>query len=159
MRRRRGEVAVVEPEPTGLVLPHSGEVVPLDDPLGCATALDEIRTLEARLREAKTALSRSIADEAARQGTKTLRLGDGVTAKVTVGREIVWDLDELQKLRDAGLPEERFDALVTTEVTYKVSAGEAKRIAGANPEYARIIERARDDVERAPTVSIERSQR
>jgi len=68
--------------------------------------------------------------------------------------EDMWLLDVLEELLEAGLPEERYNDLVIQEVSYKVSGLEAKRIAAANPEYASIIERARQRVQKAPYVKV-----
>jgi len=47
-------------------------------------------------------------------------------------------------------------ALITTEVTYRVNANEAKRIASVNPEYAEVIERAKSIIPKAVYVSLKR---
>jgi hypothetical protein len=85
-----------------------------------------------------------------------LHIGGGWRAEVTMGNRIEWDMEVLERLRDAGLPEERWDALVRPQVEYKVSARVADQIAKANPEYAVIVARARTDVEATPRVSIRR---
>lgn len=139
-----------------LVNPVTGELVLLTDAAACAHALEAIRETENRLREAKAELSRAVAEIASQRGTRTLEIGQGWRAVVSHPRQIEWDMEVLERLRDAGLPEDRWDALVAEEVTYKVSARVAEQIAGANPEYARIIDRARTDAERPPTVSIRR---
>jgi len=41
------------------------------------------------------------------------------------------------------LPQDRYEQLVTEVVTHKVDARVAKQLAGSNPAYAAIIERAR----------------
>jgi hypothetical protein len=129
---------------TELVIPYSGELVDLTNPGSCARALEEIRSIESRLREIKGVLTTVIVEEATRQGTKTLHFQDG-DFSVSGGSTLEWDIEELEKLRDAGLPEERFYDLVKTVVSYKVNAAVAKQISGANPEYAAIIERARQE--------------
>jgi len=117
--------------------------------------LTEVRELEARLRELKAGLTDAIANECSRQGTKTLEL-NGYKAELRGGSEIVWDVELLEGLRDLGLPEERMSALITTEVTYRVNANEAKRIASVNPEYAEVIERAKSIIPKAVYVSLKR---
>ena len=138
-----------------LVVPTTGEVVSSDDPAGCLRVLTEVRELEARLRELKAGLTDAIANECSRQGTKTLEL-NGYKAELRGGSEIVWDVELLEGLRDLGLPEERMSALITTEVTYRVNANEAKRIASVNPEYAEVIERAKSIIPKAVYVSLKR---
>lgn len=127
---------------TELVLPHSGELVDLTSAAACGAALENVRTLEWQLREVKKALTFVLVEEATRQGTKTLHLQTG-DYSISGGTTVEWDVEELEKLKDVGLPEERFYDLVTTVVSYKVNAAVAKQIAGANPEYAAIIDRAR----------------
>ena len=136
-----------------LVVPSSGEVISLEDPAACVKVLSEIRELESRLREAKGALTHALTYEFSRQGTKTLEL-NGVKATLGPDSEIVWDIEVLNELRGLGLPEERMDALVTAEVTYKVNGSVAKQIAGANNEYADVIERAKGRLPKTPYVSI-----
>jgi hypothetical protein len=139
-----------------IALPHSGEIISLDDAVLCAKSLDEIRQLEARLREVKQDLTRAILIESERQGSKTLYLDDDLKVEVSGGTKVEYDPEVLERLRDVGLPEDRYDALVRATVTYNVNATEAKRIAGANPEYARIIELARSEREAPHRVSVSR---
>ena len=61
---------------------------------------------------------------------------------------------EVLELRDLGLPEERYGELVVATVTYKVNASVAKQIAGANPEYAKVIDRARSRPDTTPRVYV-----
>lgn len=129
---------------TELVVAGVGSVVNLDKPAEVAQALADVRALENALRDVKPILTGALVEESKRQGKKTLRFGD-LEVVISQSREIVWDLEVLAELLDAGMSEERYAELVTETVTYKVSAQEAKIIAGANPEYARIIERARTD--------------
>jgi hypothetical protein len=138
-----------------IALPHSGEIISLDDARLCAKSLDEIRQLEARLREVKQDLTNAILVESRRQGSKTLHLGDDLRVEVSGGKTVDWDLDVLERLRDAGLPEDRYDALVRATVTYSVSAREADRIS-VNPEYARIIDLARSEDDAPYRVSVSR---
>jgi len=146
-------------ETTGMevVLPHTMEIVSLEDARRCAVALNEIRLLEARLREAKQDLTRAILLESERQGSKTLYLDEGVKVVVSGGKEVDWDFDVLERLRDAGLPEDRYDALVRATVTYRVDARTADQISRANPEYARIIGLAAVEREAPHRVSVVRS--
>lgn len=140
---------------TDLVLVTTGEVVNLADTRQVVDALEHIRRLEYELREAKTVLTAAVAEECQRQGTKTLHLGE-VTAELTGGSRVEWDMDRLAHLRDLGLPEDRWNQLVTIEQTYKVNAAEAKRIAAANDAYANVIETARTTVPASFRVSVKR---
>lgn len=136
-----------------LVLSWTGEVVPLAEPDKCVRALAEIRALESKLREAKSELTFYLAQEFQRQGLKTMEFA-GVKAELKGGSDVVWDIEVLEQLRDLGLPDDRFNQLVKTEITYKVDAREAKRIAAANEEYADVIERAKQPYSRPHYISI-----
>lgn len=140
-----------------LVVPTTGEVISREDASGCLRVLNEIRELEAKLRELKGALTEALSEEFARQGTKTLEL-NGVKAELRGGSEIVWDVEVLDLLRDEGLPEDRMAALVTTEVTYKVNARVAKQLSAANPAYAEIIECAQKSIPKATYVVIKKGE-
>lgn len=138
-----------------VLVPYSGQVVDLSDPPECLKLLAEIRELEGKLRDVKGALTEALAGEFSRQGTKTIEL-NGVKAVLGPDSEIVWDIETLQELRELGLPEERMDALVSTEISYKVNAAVAKQLAGANPAYGDVIERAKNRIPKTPYVSIKR---
>lgn len=138
-----------------LVVPTTGELVSLDDPQQCVNTLLEIRELEERVRELKRALSEAIAEHSRMAGTKTLTFGD-MTASVGSRSKVLWDVEVLEELLAAGLPAERFDQLVTAEVTYKVNLKVANSIASSNEEYAAIIERAKSEQPQAVSVTIRR---
>jgi hypothetical protein len=142
-------------ESTDLVVPHTGEVLPLEDPARCALLYQEIRELEYRLRDTRAALADALIEESAKQGTKTLHF-PGVEAKITGGNETSWDYEVLLELQDAGLPEERFTELVHPEVEYKVNGLVARSIAGSNPVYAEIIERAKTQRPKPAGVTVSR---
>jgi hypothetical protein len=132
---------MVEQELT-VVVPTTGEVISREDADACYRVLNEIRELESKLREAKGFLNEALAEKFSHEGTKTLEL-NGVTVELRGSSETVWDIEILEELRAAGLPEERMNQLLTEEVTTKVNASVAKQIAGANPTYAEIVERAK----------------
>lgn len=138
-----------------LVVPTTGELLDLGDPAACLKVLSEIRDLETRLKEAKAALTEALSHEFSRQGTKTLEI-DGMKAELRGGSEIVWDIETLEQLRALGLPGERMDALVTTEVTYKVNSSVAKQLSAANEDYAAVIESAKSVIPRASYVILKR---
>lgn len=133
--------------------PITGELIRVDDPRECAVAIAELRDLEDRIKEVKRVLGATLIEEARKQGVKgTLRVPG---AEVTISRkkEIVWDLELLAELHEAGLPEARWDELVRTTVEQKVNANVAKQLAGANDDYRTILEAARTDFEGEPYVS------
>ena len=147
------EIEVRETEE--LALPHSGELVNLNDEVACALALDELRHMQAHLHHAVRALSEALAARAAILGTKSIKLSGGRTASITGGTARVYDAPEIERgLRALGMPEERIREIVVEQVSYSVKAVEAKRAAGANPAYAEVIEAATTEVEKAISVSI-----
>jgi hypothetical protein len=145
----------VEVTSVELVVPITGEVLSPDDPESCLRVLAEVREFETKFRQLKAALTEALSTEFARRGTKTIEM-NGIKAVLGPDSEIVWDVSVLQELADIGLPEDRMNELVTAEITYKVNANVAKQIAGANSNYAEVIERAKSRVPKTPYVSLKR---
>lgn len=152
----RGIVPVVTAE-TAFVVPHSGELVNLLEPASVARVLDEIRDHEQRLREAKRILTDALVRESERQGSKTLRFGH-IEAMVSGGDVTTYDVEFLmERLPEAGLPEERLTALIKTTVTHKVDAAQAKRIR-SSPQYEEIFRLAERVEPRSHSVSVKRAR-
>lgn len=148
------------PEGADLVVPFTGEVVNLEDEASCTQALVAIRQFEQQIREAKSALTQAIAERARILGTQTLHLPNGQKAEVRGGPTISYDAEQIEtELRALGMPEERIREIVVEEVSYKVSAREAKRAAAANEEYAAVIESAKTVEEKPIYISISRVHR
>ena len=148
------------PEHEELVVPGTGEIVSLDDEIACIQALVAVRNFEQQFREVKAQLTAAIVDRAKTLGTQTLNLPDGSKAFLKGGSETVYDAQEImERLRQLGMPEERIAEIVVEEVSYKVSAREAKRAAAANPEYEAVIESAKTVVEKPTYVSVQRGPR
>lgn len=139
---------------TEIVAPTTGVLVDLSSPAEVAHALHEIRDIEDKVKDFKRVLTHVLVEEAARQGAKTIELG-GLKVVIKEGEQILWDVDVLEDLLEAGLPQERFDELVKVECTHKVSKREADRIAAGRPEYAEIIETAKTVIPRVPYATIE----
>lgn len=143
---------------TELTLPQyvvdvkTGEQLPAT-PENAARALNVARDMMGQLRDVRAGANSVLVEEARRQGKKTLRLG-GYVVTVSDDKEIVWDLAILSKLLDEGLPQERWNELVTETVETKVSAQVAKEIAGANPKYASIVSQARSDFVKGQYASV-----
>lgn len=138
-----------------LVLPLTGEIIDRTDPQACAKALMDIRALDEQMKAVKAALTQALIEHSHVVGSKTIQVAGGYNAIISGGKETVYDAMRLeQELREAGLPEERIGDLVKTEVSYRVLAGEAKRLASANPQYAAVIERCSQQVEKTQYVSI-----
>ena len=149
-----GVPAVVEDESVAIV-PLIGLVVDLGQPKEVAVALSAVREAKRQLDAARAGLERVLVEESRVQGTKTLHFGD-LTAKVSGGPEIVWDVEQLREdLTELELPEERINQLITETVTYKVNASVANQLAGANASYAEAISRAKSRVEKPYRVSVE----
>lgn len=138
---------------TELVVPTTGEMISLEDPEQCARVLYEIRELEYQVKVLKAALRDSIVEHSRLQGTKTIHF-QGMSATVGTTTSITWDYEVLTELLAAGLPEERFNELVMTEISYKVNASVANSIAKSNEVYGEIIERAKTREEKKASVTI-----
>lgn len=137
-----------------IVLPDTGEIIPVADAGALAQALAGVRERIGYLHEARRELEHGLVYHARQQGTKTMHLG-ATDVKVSGGKETEWDVTVLLELLEVGLPPERYADLVTETVAYKVNAAVAKQIeASGNPAYARIIEAARREVERPWRVAV-----
>lgn len=128
--------------PAELLNPFTGELVPTGDLERVAATLDDLRQVKQKLNDAVAAFTEVVLAESRRQGTRTLRTS-GVKLEVSGDNEIEWDVEELLKLRDLGLPEGRYDELVQQTVSFKVNGSVARQLEGASEEYAAIIGRAR----------------
>jgi hypothetical protein len=140
-----------------LVQPFTGELIAAGDVPKLAETIDELRALRQRANDAIAAFTQAVADESRRQGTKTLT-ADGWTVKLSPDSEPGWDVSVLTELLAAGLPEERYHALVTEVVSYKVDANVARQLEGASEVYAEIVGRARSRVPKNPYASVTRSR-
>ena len=137
-------------------VPIIGSIIDLEQPEQVAQAIDDVKRAFAVLGEAKRMLEGLLVEESRKQGSKTLHL-PGYDVEVKDDKTLVWNLEVLEELRAAGLPEERFEELVRPKVEYSVSALKAKQIErSGNEQYASIIGRARSYEERTPRVSIRR---
>lgn len=122
-----------------------------------ADALGAVREAKRLLDEARGELEHLLAEEAQRQGTKTLHLGRN-TVSISGGPETVYDIDVLERLQEAGLPEERYGDLVKTRIEYRVDRNVVRQLLGSgNPEYAAIIEKASRVEERPYRVSVKQA--
>lgn len=142
------EIAIIEPT--------TGELIDPRDMPKIAEAISRIRMVKQQLNDAITELTRAVADESKRVGTRTIYAGPS-TIELTADHETQWDPEELLKLLDVGLPADRYEALVTQVVTTKVDAKVARQLAAANDAYKAIIERAQTQAPKTPYVRIKRS--
>ncbi len=138
--------------------PVTGELITASDVNGVAEAVKGLRALNAQIRDAIADATVILVEESRRQGTKTLALQD-VTVEIRGGTETVWDIDNLTLgLEAAGLPQDRLPDLIKTEVTYKVDARVAKQLAGANEDYAAVLESAKTTVEKPYYVRVKEGE-
>jgi hypothetical protein len=144
------DIALVVPDT--LLDVRSGELVPAT-PAKAVELLGAARDMRARILDLVKDCEAVLLEESRLQGTKTLHL-DGGTAEITGGAGIDWNLGVLTELLDLGLPQARYDDLVTEVTTYKVDARVAKQLEASNENYAEVIERARIRVEKPWRVSV-----
>ena len=132
---------------------RTGELVPATDTTRIVDILRHLRTYRNELMQAVKACEAALIEEAQRQGTKTLHV-DGGEATISGGSRLDWDVEILEELPAAGLPDERYAELITIEQVYKVNATVARQIAAANPAYRAIVDRARSYVEAPVRVTV-----
>lgn len=138
---------------TEVAIPEIGEVIDLDNPDACALAYDRLKKLGDQVKIAQGMLRTELVRHGKVYGGNTMRL-EHVEVEIGHPSELQWHMETLRELLDAGLPKERWDALVEVTVGHKVKASVANAIEKANPAYAAIIDRARVRVPKPPTVSI-----
>ncbi len=138
--------------------PVTGELIPAEDVNGVAEAVKGLRQLSQQIRDAIADATVILVAESKRQGTKTLAL-QHVTVEIRGGIETVWDEDALHDgLEALGLPRERLEALIVPTITYKVDARVAKQLAGANEDYAAVLESAKTIVEKPYYVRVKEGE-
>lgn len=136
-----------------IVQPLTGVLVRTDDIDAIAVAVADLRAHRARLNDAISQFDAAAVAWSKMLGKKTIAAASH-TLTVSADHEIEWDVEALEELRELGLPDARFDALVRMVVTYKVNASVAREIEGASPEYAEVIRRARVRVPKRQYVSV-----
>ncbi len=132
---------------------ETGELLPatIDN---AATVIQAARTMRSRLHDVVAQATAWLAEESARQGTKTLHAGAS-SVVLSGGPTDEYDpLELMNYLRNAGLPEQRVDDAVTTIIDYKVNRSVLRQLAAANPEYADAIEQAKRTVEKPMRATI-----
>jgi len=145
-----------QPPSTDLeVIPHTGEIVDLSDAHAVAKAYREIQDLEGKLRTAKGTLADALVHHTTIYGSKTMPLEGLGKVVVKGGTDTVYDAQAIKRdLIAAGSDRARVAQIVIETVDYKVAAVEAKKAAGANAEYAAIIERHKTVYPKRPSVSV-----
>lgn len=144
---------LVQKELTGLLNVETGELLPatVDN---AARVLIAARNMDERIRELKREATAYLASVAQERGTKTLH-GENETVVIAGGLSDEYDAQDLiQLLMEANCPEDRIDAAVTTEISYKVNRAVLRQLAAANGDYRAAIELARREVEKPYRASI-----
>lgn len=143
---------LVQVEPTGLVNVETGELMPATVE-NAAVAIIACRNMKARINDLVAETTAWLVSEAERRGTKTLH-GETETITLSGGVGDEYDAQDLMELlRSAGCPEDRVEAAVTTEITYKVNRSVLKQLS-VNKDYAAAIELARREVEKPYRASV-----
>jgi hypothetical protein len=151
---KRAEVAKREEvEPLDVRL---GEV-DLSDHVACAQLLDEVRTLEGQLAGAKRLLTQAIVERAREEGVTSFDVPGRMKVEIRAGTRTTYSPEVLEeRLRRAGMSDERIAEIVVPTVSHSVKATEAKKAAKMNPAYAAALEAASDTHEVSPSVTIRR---
>lgn len=128
------------------IVPITGEIVDLDDPVEVARALASVEEIAAKAAEAKRVLNAALvryADEVALARTFEIP-GVGKYEKTGGPKTEYLRPDALKReLLDLGVPPERVAEIVVETVDRKVSGVEANKAARANPAVAEVLARYR----------------
>ncbi len=138
---------------TELLDVQTGEILPATT-ANAARVITAARDMRTRINDVVAQATAWLAEESARQGTKTLHAGAS-SVVLSGGPTDEYDpLELMNYLRNAGLPEQRVDDAVTTIIDYKVNRSVLRQLAAANPEYADAIEQAKRTVEKPMRATI-----
>ncbi len=139
--------------PTELVLVTTGERLPAT-PENAATVLAAAREMKARIDGIIRTTEAWLAAESRRQGTKTFHTEAG-TVTLSGGPTVDYRPAELKiQLFAAGMPKDRIDEIVVTEISYKVDRVKLRQATGANPAYKEAAERASVTTEKPLRASV-----
>lgn len=132
---------------------ENGELLPAT-PENAVTAIKAARRMKDRIQDVVRYATEILAEESRRVGTKTIHRAAG-TAVLSGGESIEYDAADLREaLTLAGCPEERIDAAITAEISYKVNRSVLKQLASSNQDYKAAIELAERTVEKPYRVSV-----
>lgn len=149
----------VEKRPVGEVKPldqRLGEV-DLNDHIECAKLLEEVRTLEGHLAVAKRSLTQAIVDRAREEGVTSFDIPGRMKVEIRAGSRTTYSPQVLEeRLRKAGMSEERIAEIVVPTVSHSVNAREAKKAAKMNDAYADALHAAASTHEVMPSVTLRR---
>lgn len=143
------EIAVTE---HGLLNVETGELLPATVE-NAALVLIACRNMKERANEIVAETTAYLVSEAERRGTKTLHT-EGATVTLSGGVSDEYDAQDLMELlRSSGCPEDRIEAAVVTEISYRVNRSVLKQLA-VNKDYQAAIDLAKRQVERPFRASI-----
>jgi hypothetical protein len=138
---------------TELLDVESGEVLPASVE-NAAVVLASARVIKQKIDTVIRSATDYLASESTHQGIKTFNVGSG-TVSLSGGASIEYDAaDLMEALRVAGCPEDRIEAAVVAEITYKVNRSVLRQLAGANPDYKAAIDLAERTIEKPWRVSV-----
>lgn len=143
------ELAIPEEFPdvlTGEMLPATTE--------NAARVIQSAREMKDRIQDVIRNATVFLAEESRRRGTKTLPYGGG-RAVLSGGASTEIDPEALRSLlTEAGCPEDRINAAVKEEISYKVDRAVCKQLAAANEDYAAAVELATRPIVKPFSVSV-----
>lgn len=129
-----------------LVVPVTGQIVDLDNPVQVAQVLYDIAEAQDQLKYFKRALVEALEPLRATVGKSTIELGDYEVVLSSNAKSEV-DLVLLRELlTELGLPEHRMDELIVQTTTEKLDWSVARQLRGANPVYAEALDKATSKV-------------
>jgi hypothetical protein len=142
-----------QPKFVGLLDVTTGELLtPSVD--NAARVLNAARAMKANVNEIVSEATAYLVSLSEHQGTKTLH-GENETVTVSGGPGIDYDpLDLREALEAAGCPQDRIEAAVKTEITYKVDRAVLRQLAAANEDYRAAIQLAELEVEKPYRASL-----
>jgi hypothetical protein len=135
----------VVPRREGYMLPWSGVMIDPSQPAQVSQALLEWQRVQAAGIEFQRQAEQFLLQQMDERGEYTVRYGPYEVKGDTPEDDYFYDIEDVRKLADAGLPEDRMNDLIKVQVEERVDKRVAKAIAKV-PKYREILERARRDV-------------
>lgn len=143
-----GVTDLVTVEPAGLLNVESGELLEPTIP-NLAAVLIAARNMKERVNDIVTEATAYAVAEAERRGTKTLPVDEKLQVVVSGGASEEYDAQDLMELlRSVDCPEDRIEAAVVPEITWKINRSVLRQLAAANKQYAAAIDLAKREVEK-----------
>lgn len=138
---------------TELLDVQTGEVLPATA-TNAAIVLLAAREMKIKINDVIAGATAYLVAESVHYGTKTFNLGPG-TVVLSGGPTVEYDaVDLMEALRMAGCPEDRIEAAVIAEISYKVNRSVLRQLAAANENYKAAIELAERTIEKPMRASV-----